>query len=148
MTSIYRKMVCHFALPCRGSTGLSLPSLLSGSPLHRTGQLRLGTGRIRRNMVGTAMFILRFLILDGARQLSVESGVMGILNVFLRARLTVTPSRSRTFTLVASNSTGEPIRNSRTTVSPRRVVDLWLADGSTGCRCGKDRNLGNRYLGF
>jgi hypothetical protein len=61
------------------------------------------------------------------------------LNAFLRARLTVTPSRSRTFTLVASNSTGEPIRNSRTTDSPRRVVDLWLADGSTGGRSRKDR---------
>jgi len=70
------------------------------------------------------------------------------LNAFLRARLTVTPSRLRTFTLVASNSTGETIRNSRTTVSPRRVVDLWLADGSTGGRSRKDRNLGNRNLDF
>lgn len=110
--------------------------------------MRLGTGRIRRNMAGTAMFILQSLILDGVRQPNVVSGVMGTLNAFLRARLTVTPSRLRTFTLVASNSTGEPIRNSRTTVSPRRVVDLWLADGSTGGRSRKDRNLGNRNLDF
>ena len=88
--------------------------------------MRLGTGRIRRNMAGTAMFILQSLILDGVRQPNVESGVIRTLNEFLRACLTVTPSRSRTFTLVASNSTGEPIRNSRTTVSPRRVVDLSL----------------------
>jgi len=94
------------------------------------------------------MFILQSLILDGVRQPNVVSGVMGTLNAFLRARLTVTPSRLRTFTLVASNSTGEPIRNSRTTVSPRRVVDLWLADGSTGGRSRKDRNLGNRNLDF
>lgn len=110
--------------------------------------MRLGTGRIRRNMAGTAMFILQSLILDGVRQPNVVSGVMGTLNAFLRARLTVTPSRLRTFTLVASNSTGETIRNSRTTVSPRRVVDLWLADGSTGGRSRKDRNLGNRNLDF
>ena len=110
--------------------------------------MRLGTGRIRRNMAGTVMFILQSLILDGVRQPNVVSGVMGTLNAFRRGRLTVTLSRSRTFTLVASNSTGEPIRDSRTTVSPGRVVDLWLADGSTGGRSRKDRNLGNRDLDF
>ena len=128
VTDICRKKGCRFALLCRGSTGLSLLSLLSESPLQRTGQMRLGTERIRRNMAGTAMFILQSLILDGVRQPNVVSGVMGTLNAYLRGRLTVTLSRSRTFTLVASNSTGEPIRNSRTTVSPRRVVDLRLAD--------------------
>ena len=110
--------------------------------------MRLGTGRIRRNMAGTAMFILQSLILDGVRQPNVVSGVIGTLNAFLRACLTVTPSRSRIFTLVASNSTGDPIRNSRTPVGPRRVVDLWWADGSTGGRSRKDRNLGNRHLDF
>ncbi len=110
--------------------------------------MRLGTRRIRRNMAGTAMFILQSLILDGVRQPNVVSGVMETLNAFRRGRLTVTLSRSRTFTLVASNSTGEPIRDSRTTVSPGRVVGLWLADGSTGGRSRKDRNLGNRNLDF
>ncbi|GIT48560.1 MAG: hypothetical protein Ct9H300mP14_04880 [Gammaproteobacteria bacterium] len=88
--------------------GFKSPKFLSGSPLQKTGQMRLGTWRTRRNMAGTAMFILQSLILDGVRQPNVESGVMGTLNAFLRARLTVTPSRSRTFTLLASNSTGEP----------------------------------------